>query len=339
MNDLFFNIPARIYFGFDSTKKAGILSSRLGTRALLVTETILSEKGIPEGIQGILNKIGIECIIFNEINPKSTSRAVEDAVSLAKGSHAQIVIGLGGVRALSTAKCTAGLAACSITVDDLLDGISADSKPLNYIEIPTTCRNPFMLTDKCLIVDSRNRTAGIFSIQDNYANTVIIDSGLTASLSDKYIVSTLLDTFLSAIEGYFSLKSNFVSDSIFLKSIATVISMLQTMTDDPENPELKTKGSQAGLLAALGLSMSSPGIGSGVSYVINGRFMAPKSWIASIMIPHILEYSLTVCPEKVSRMAPILGETTEGLSTVEAAKSVGINAAKNRRQANTYASA
>jgi alcohol dehydrogenase len=79
--------------------------------------------------------------------------------------------------------------------------------------------------------------------------------------------------------------------------------------------------SMAGVLSAIGLSMSKQGIGAALAYTINARFLVPKSWISTILLPHILEFNINAAAEKIARIAEILGKNTEGLTSVEAAKS------------------
>jgi alcohol dehydrogenase len=75
----------------------------------------------------------------------------------------------------------------------------------------------------------------------------------------------------------------------------------------------------AGLLTALGLTTSKAGVGAALSYAINGSFMVPKSWVASIMLPHVMELYSGVAAEKLSTVARCLGEESGDTAPVEAA--------------------
>ncbi|MBA7622605.1 1,3-propanediol dehydrogenase [subsurface metagenome] len=82
---------------------------------------------------------------------------------------------------------------------------------------------------------------------------------------------------------------------------------------------MRINASIAGLLTTLGLTMSKQGIGTALSYAINGRFMVPKSWISSIMLPHVMEFNKGAGLEKLSVIAGLLGENITGLDSAEAA--------------------
>jgi len=322
MDDFHFHSPAEIILGLGVIKRLGLIAAPFGSRALLVTEDILSDSGTPLLVQDLLIKRGIECLIFDEIGTGSTSRAAEKAIAIARGSHAQIVIGLGGIRTLSIAKSVAGISPVSLFMDNYSGDIEMDAPPLNYIEIPTTCRNPFMLRDDALVIDAKNRKPRILKIRGNFAKVVVIDPELTLSLSEKYVTSTLLDTFLSSVEGYLSKTGSFLSDTIFLKSIGIITSIFQEITRNPDNMELRLSASRAGLLSAFGLSMSSQGLGSAVAYAAGALFMIPKSIISTMMIPYVLEYGNKVSPQKVAKMAPILDQQIDRSSIREASERV-----------------
>ncbi len=161
MPDVLLHIPARIVFGLDTVNRIGQLVADYGERAFLVTEAILYEGKVINKVQDILEKKGVQNIVFDEVVPNATSKTVDDGVTLARGSHADVVIGLGGVRTLSAARCIAMTAPTAHDMDDYLSGVLPQGEALPYIEVPTTCRNPFMFGDEYLMIDGRDRTGRV----------------------------------------------------------------------------------------------------------------------------------------------------------------------------------
>ena len=70
---------------------------------------------------------------------------------------------------------------------------------------------------------------------------------------------------------------------------------------------------------ALGLFYLALPVGSALAYAINGRFLVPKSWVASIMLPRVLELYVGVAAEKLTALAAYLGEQVEAVAPVEGA--------------------
>ena len=318
MPDVLFHIPTRVIFGLDTVNRIGQLVAELGERAFLVTEAILYEGKVINKVQEILDKKGVQHIVFDEVVPNATSRTVDDGITLARGSHADVVIGLGGVRTLSIAKCIAMTVPLKTDMDELLSGVQPQGPALSYIEVPTTCRNPFMFVDEYLVADSRDRTGRIGRTQKAITKAVLIDPKLSLTLPAKYTATTIMDTLLGCVEGYLSAKANFLSDTCFTRAMQVLGSLIAEGLQNVDDIRMRTSASIAGLLLGMGLSTSRLGIGSALAYAINARFMAPKSWVSTILLPYVMEFAVNVRGDRVAEVAHILGEDMRGVSPVEA---------------------
>jgi alcohol dehydrogenase len=81
---------------------------------------------------------------------------------------------------------------------------------------------------------------------------------------------------------------------------------------------MRMNASVAGLLMGLGLSTSRLGIGSALSFAINARFMAPKSWVSTILLPSVMEFAVNVRGDRIAQIAKLLGEDVTDTTSVEA---------------------
>jgi len=283
-----------------------------------MVDDILSDMEQTQKVKSLLEAKGLKCIVFDDIPLHATSKAVDSAVSIAKASKSQLVIGMGGVRGLSIAKSTAKMLALDAPFDKYLSGEPFGPGSLPYIEIPTTCRNPMMLTDRTIIVDARDRTVTKLNL-NSYPEYIIIDPLLTLSLSAKYSVTAMLDTFLHSLEGCISKRNNFLSNLLFMESFPLLISNIRRVHEEPGNSTIRQYACQAGLLSAFGLSLSFPGLGHAISHIISGKFRVPQAAVASILIPHIMEYGVRLCPDTIEAVGEAIGETTRS-GRLESAK-------------------
>jgi alcohol dehydrogenase len=320
MTDLYYNIPSQIIFGADSLMRAGSLLAGISRRALIVADGILHENNIIEKLKELLAEKQVNAIIFDEVIPNSTSSTIEDGLKLARAAHVDSIIGLGGVRTLSAAKCIAMAYEEKKSIDDFLMGAIPQANPRAYFEIPTTCRNQFAFRDECLIVDARDRSGRIVRTQPGITKLVLADPMLASSLSGKFTAASILDTLLTAIESYISAKSNFISDVFARRAIELIQSLLPEGLLKTDDMETRETASMAGLLAAMSLSSSAPGVGIGLSFALGSRFLIPKSMISTILLPYILEFNRSTSPNKIADIAQMLGEDTEGLEAEDASK-------------------
>jgi alcohol dehydrogenase len=319
MSDISFSIPTDVRFGLDVVNRIAAVVSQYGERVLLVTEAILYEGKVIDRIQALFEKKGIQYIVFDEVVPHATSKVVDEGINLSRSSRAEIVVGLGGVRTLSVAKCIAMASPGDGDMDDYLSGMQPSGEALAYLSIPTTSRDPFLLVDEYLLTDGRDRSAKIGRTQKRTTKAVIVDPKLTITLPPKYTATTLMDTLLVAVEGYLSSRSSFLSDTFFLRACELIGKIIKPLISQPDDLRVRMNASMAGLLVSLGLTISKAGVGTALAYAINGSFMVPKSWVSSIMLPHVMEFYSGIASEKLTAVAGYLGEEVDEAAPVEGA--------------------
>ncbi|MCF6336028.1 MAG: iron-containing alcohol dehydrogenase, partial [Spirochaetales bacterium] len=262
MEDLIFNIHSRVYCSFGSLQRLKELVRPYGHRLLIVTEKVLIDSESFKKIKAEIQKSDLDLITFAEITSSSTTHSIEKASEIARVSRIQVVLGFGGIRALSAAKAVAVASGYRGNFYNIMSTDLPDLAPLPYIEIAGTFRNPFMLSNEFIVPDARNGSLQVVSVNNSSPGGVIIDPSLFMDISKQYRIATLMDIFLEAVEGYFSIKSNFISDTLFLKTISMIVNLLPSIIEDTENPENLFGASNAGFAAALGLTISSPGLGT-----------------------------------------------------------------------------
>lgn len=322
MEKIEFYAPSKVSLFYGSLKNLSQIKEIYGSRMMLVTEKKLLESGGYQRVKDEAVNAGIDLVVFPEISHDSTTYSITEAAKLARVSRTQAVIGFGGVRALSAAKAVSAAAGYSGNFYNLLSGGIPPFMPLPYIEIPGVFRNPFMLSERFYVVDARTGRVRIAEVRNSQPACVLIDPEVYTSLPRKFRISVLMDTFLESIEGYFSKSATYISDTLFLKSIALIVANLSKLVDDPDNPDNLMYAAKAGFSSALGLSSGLSGLGTAAAFEISHKFSVPRSAAATVLLPYILEYGLKIVPEKVSRMGPILGENIKGLSVIAAADRV-----------------
>ena len=322
MEDLIFNTHSKVYCSYGALNHLREIASSFGHRLLIVTEKSLVDTDAFKRIKDEIRKHNLDLITFAEITSSSTTHTIEKASEIARVSRIQAVIGFGGIRALSAAKAVAVAASYTGNFYNIMSEHPPELIPIPYIEIAGTFRNPFMLSPDFILPDARNGSLQVVTVKNSAPGAVIIDPSLFMDISRQYKTATLMDVFLEAVEGFFSIRSNFISDMLFLKTISMIVQLLPNILEDPDNPENLLSAAKAGFSTALGLTISTTGLGTACAAEISKQFGVSRAITATILLPYILEYGLRVCPEKVTRMGPILGEDISGLSIVLAADRV-----------------
>ncbi|MFW5710512.1 MAG: iron-containing alcohol dehydrogenase [Spirochaetota bacterium] len=322
MNDLELYVPSRIFSYYGAISQLGRSCLRQCKRVLLVTNAHLVDGAGLKSIRKTAEANGVDIIVAPEISPFSSDSVVDEVMDLARISYVEGVIGYGDVDALSVSRAVALLTPRRLELQQLYDGQVEADESLPYVEIPATSCSPFLFNGGMVLGDRYDKSTRFVNVENFRPCAVIQDPSLLKEFSRKYRVAALLDTLLLAVESYFSRNATFFSETLALRGIGVAINTMPAHLQTPDAVETLFQAQQAGFFAAYGLSMSSPGWGTAAAYTLGRMVQVPKSIIATVLLPYVLEYGIKVCPEKVARMGNILGENLKGLSVVGAADRV-----------------
>jgi len=320
MADFRFRVPAETYMGPDSLLKLpGLLASYGADRVLVVADPLLHESRVVDRVLALLEDRGTKAILFDEVPDGATTSTAEDILKLARGSRANGVVGLGGVRVISMARAVASAASGMTSLDEWIDGAPPLGKPIPYISVPTTYRDPFLLSDECVLTDARGRRARVLTAPPGTTRAVILDPSLSTSLFPKAAAACMLDILLQAIEGFISARANFYSDVLLERAVGTAVRCVDAFQSRPDDPSVRMDALRAAFLTGAGLASSSLGLGTAVVLALNARFQVPKASLSAVVLPYILEWASKSRLEKVAALAPLMGEDIADLTTAEAA--------------------
>ncbi len=308
MADFRFHVPADCFIGQDALYKLPLMFDGGPDRALLVTDPGLAETKIAERLVAVLEGRGIQLISFDDIGERPSSASVEDAIELARGSRAPLIIGVGGIRTLHIAKAIAALTPGEGNVDRWIDGDAPVRQALPLALVPTSYRDPFLLSGGLVLTDARTGGAVFLQARRGVETAVVLDPNTLTGLSAKSASAALLDGLMSAIEGFASARDGFLSDIVLREAVGLYIHALDVTIKRPEDPQARMDAVRACFLTGLGLASSAPGLGTAVSYAINARWGVPKANIAAVMVPYLLETLAQARPDKVASLAPLLCE-------------------------------
>jgi alcohol dehydrogenase len=314
--DISFKFDPEILIGADTLSMAGTICSRYGERMMVTADQGMDARTIKR-LKDILGDSGIEAIVFDGISEDSSVDMAQNIVELCCAGHCKAMIGFGGPKTQIIARMAAIMAPLRITAFELLDGRTCLNKFLPLISIPTTGIDTFAFTQYFIAADPRDRLVKSVESPDNLYAAMIVDSNLFQSFSGASASISVLGGFCSAVEAYCSTKANFLSDALLERALYFFGKMLK---GGPGGINAETYA-QAGFLTSLGASVSSPGIGSALSFAVNARYPALKQICGAVIFTAIAERLVSARPEKMSRVASYLG-TGKFASVAETANSV-----------------
>ncbi|MCX7024427.1 MAG: iron-containing alcohol dehydrogenase [Spirochaetes bacterium] len=177
--------------------------------------------------------------------------------------------------------------------------------------VPTAIRDPFLLGDRFVVTDSRNRKACLLSSGNGGACAVVMDPNLQSGLSQMTAEIALLDAIMACIEGSISSQADFFSDSVLERAIHSLVHAFDMYIQRPDDPNARLEACRGAFLASAGIATSSLGVGSAITFAINARFKVPKANIAAVLLPYLMEIAVKYRIERIAAFAPAFGVTEE----------------------------
>ncbi len=320
MADFLFKISPNVILGPYTMTRIGQVAATWGTNYMLIADPILKEFGLVEKAISALEEKGISVFLFDDVPSAATSTTLEQALSLARGAHVHGVISFGGLKTASLGRAVASLFNEDHDVFEYLGGAQPYTGALPFIEIPSTCRDPFVFMDRTPVIDARNRQIRLMKTQSAVCKAVVIDPNLYMNMSPNTAVSMVFHAVSLAVEGYVSTKSNFFSETILGKAIEVLLLAL-----DPEQSKIVGTPSemliaQGGCMASMGVAVSSPGVATAISLACNARYKTSTSLVCAVLLPYVMEDASRAKVDRIATIGKMLGVSGAGLDTADVAK-------------------
>ena len=121
-----------------------------------------------------------------------------------------------------------------------------------------------------------------------------------ATLTEKESAYSILDILLVSLEGLFSSEINVVAEPLLIEALFLACSLLREGIENNEGT--RKKAVRAGILAAVGMSGTCAGLGSALSYALQGTTSLNYRWAAAILLPHIAEYFFRSSPQRAEKL-------------------------------------
>jgi alcohol dehydrogenase class IV len=284
-----FATAQRIIFGPDSSKQIAQLCKQFGGRVLLVRGRSPERTAfIPQQ----LNNVHIDSVPFQVIH-EPTVDIVTQAAELARTTHCDAVIAVGGGSVIDTGKAAAVLACNSGNLFDYLEVIGSGrplaARPLPCIAVPTTAGTGSEVTKNAVISSPEHGVKVSLRSNFMYPAIAVVDPVLTHTLSAELTVTTGLDAFTQLIEAFVSVKANPLTDALCREGIKRANRALPRVFEDGNDAQAREDMCLASLLSGLALANAKLGAVHGFAGPLGGMIKAAHGALCASLLAPIIE--------------------------------------------------
>lgn len=321
LKDFSFLMSTKVIFGIGSRSQLGREAAALGHKALLVAvKGAMRELGVAQAIQADLQAHGVEAVLFDDVASNPSHEVVQAGAAMAHQQGCDLVIGLGGGSAMDAAKGIAVVMVHGGRIWDYLDGATIPGPSAPVICLPTTAGTGSEVTPYAVFNHpDKGRKEGLVS-PHLYPRVAIVDPELLTSCPSALVAACGTDALAQAIESYITNPAQPISEMFSLQSVRLCARYLRPAVYNPKNLEAQYWMSLASLLAGVAIATADTALFHTVAEAIGAFHHVPHGDALAVLLTEGMRYNLPSCHEKYVHIAEAMGETTQGLSTCEAAE-------------------
>ena len=313
-------VAPEIIFGRGSLSQLGESVIRIGaSKVFLVSDAGVIQAGWVDQAVHYLHAAGLETEIFSALTSNPKDCEVMEGVRRYQASGCDGIVAVGGGSPTDVAKAIAILATNGGTLQDY-EGINKISRPLPPMVIaPSTSGSGSEVSQFAIIVDTTRKLKMSIISKSLVPDIAIVDPELVQTMDAKLAAATGLDAFTHAIESYVSLAATPLTDIHALKAIQLASRNLRRAVAVREDMEANTNMAIASLTAGLAFSNAILGATHAMTHQVDGLIDQHHGETNASILPHVMEFNLSACPERFRDIAEAMGEEVAGLPLMAAA--------------------
>ncbi len=314
-------VAPEIIFGRGSLSQIGESVIRIGaSKVFLVSDEDVIRAGWVDLAVHYLQAAGLETEIFSALTTNPKDCEVTEGVQRYLASGCDGIVAVGGGSPTDVAKAIAILATNGGILQDY-EGINKISRPLPPMLIaPSTAGAGSEVSQFAIIVDTTRKLKMSIISKSLVPDIAIVDPELVKTMDSKLAAATGLDAFTHGIESYVSLAATPLTDIHALKAIQLISRNLRRAVADRQDMEANSNMSMASLAAGLAFSNAILGATHAMTHQVDGLIDQHHGETNASILPFVMEFNLSACPERFRDIAEAMGEDVAGLTPMAAAE-------------------
>lgn len=321
MGEIFsFTGAGKIIFGQGAIAQLVDCIDEMGKkRPFVVMDRGLAASGVKEMIAELFSKYAGQYQLFDKVEGEPPLELADEGAALASREKADVIVGIGGGSAMDVAKAVAVLAAHGGKAVDYLGLNKVPGPGLPKIMVPTTAGTGSEVTFTSVFIRKDLKKKEGMNSPFLYPELALLDPMLTLTVPPEVTASTGIDALCHAIESYTSVISSPMSEMISLEAIGLIAANLRSCVHNGADRDAREAMLLGSLYAGLGLANAGVTAVHSLSYPLGGRFGIPHGLANTVLLPAVMRFNLPGALEKFAIIADVIGETTDNMSTREAA--------------------
>ncbi len=303
------------------------------TKVLVVTDKGLMSLHLLDPFFKELDKVGIEYVIFDGVQPNPTINNIEDCRNVYLDNNCLGIIAFGGGSPMDCAKAAAArVVKPKQSVRQMRGYLKIHKKLPPFFAVPTTAGTGSETTLAAVVSDPETHEKNAICdtcLRPRYA---VLDPTLTIGLPPHITSSTGMDALTHAVESYIG-KSNVKSTIKYAEDAVVLIhANLEKAYINGKDIEARKNMLKGSFLAGCAFTRAFVGYVHAIAHNLGGMYGTPHGLANAVILPHVLEWYGPCIYKRLAKLSDLINLTDKGLSIEDKAKAY-INEIKRMNKA------
>ena len=312
--------PPVLFAGAGSALQLCHALADLGTRRLLlVTDAVLVRLGVIAPLLEALRGRGIDCVVYDGVEPDPTHAQVEAGIALARQAGSEAVLAVGGGSPMDAAKIIAACVSNGVTPAALVGNFKVKLDPLPLYAIPTTAGTGAEVTVAAVVTDTAARAKLAVVDGKLVPRMAALDGSLMLGLPPHVTAASGMDALTHAVESFLSRFADDKTRPLSLTATRMVFQHLPRACAEGSDLAARQAMAFAATYAGMAFSRASVGYVHAIAHNLGGLYHTPHGLANAIVLPHILDFYAEAAAPQLAELARASGAAEAGTPASRAA--------------------
>jgi alcohol dehydrogenase len=287
---------------------------------LVVTDKVLMDLKLPEGLLQSLREKGVQYTVFDDVQPNPTIANVESGRTAYRANHCDGIVAFGGGSAMDCAKIIGARHSNPYLSVRMMKGLFKVVLPIPpFFCVPTTAGTGSETTVVAVITDPATHEK--FAINDLklVPKIAVLDPTLMARLPPHMTATTGMDALTHAVEAYIGLNGSEFTDQNAEHATRLIFENLEEAYRNGSNLEARYNMAVASYCGGAAFTRAYVGYVHAIAHNLGGMYGVPHGLANAVILPYVLKFCRLEAEKKLASLAVAggigaAGDSDEALS-------------------------
>ncbi|MFN9504213.1 MAG: iron-containing alcohol dehydrogenase, partial [Rubrivivax sp.] len=273
-------------------------------KILIVTDAIISKLGLLKDMTDALTAGGAQFVVFDEITPDAPIPLIERGIAFYREHDCDAIVAFGGGSSMDASKVIAvAIANPHKPLRSLAGYFKGFNNPVKIYAVPTTAGTGSEVTVAAVISDPEKRAKMVVVDTRIVPKMAALDPNLMTGLPPAITAATGIDALTHAVESYVGNWTTPYSDGMALSAVGLIFENLPKAYHHGKDLVAREKMALASTYAGLAFTRANVGYVHAIAHQFGGRYHTPHGLANSIMLPHVLAFSMSAITGRLAQLA------------------------------------